>query len=294
MSMNEADTRYHLIDPLLRAKGYVSRAQITLETILTPSPVEPTGAKGRRRKGPGRTDYLLCVQLCVMPKPLPIAVLEAKKESEDPLAGMQQAKGYADGERFDVKYVFATNGHRYGEFDCVTKPALSLCDRDELREQAYTNLKAAFGDNARIVKTERGSNAARNARIHIATYQTLGLDDDDDGFASFLSEHYGENAFSVIIIDECHRSAWGRWSEVLRRNPNAIHIGLTATPRQLHEAKNAPAEDREITANNRKYHPSRLPKPNCNAAFSRQQVRDSTGHARIGSLLTSKSASIRR
>jgi type I restriction enzyme, R subunit len=96
MSMNEADTRYHLIDPLLRAKGYVSRAQITLETILTPSPVEPTGAKGRRRKGPGRTDYLLCVQLCVMPKPLPIAVLEAKKESEDPLAGMQQAKGYKD------------------------------------------------------------------------------------------------------------------------------------------------------------------------------------------------------
>eukprot|EP00456_Euglypha_rotunda_P021593 TRINITY_DN1845_c0_g1_i8.p3 TRINITY_DN1845_c0_g1~~TRINITY_DN1845_c0_g1_i8.p3 ORF type:complete len:105 (+),score=9.36 TRINITY_DN1845_c0_g1_i8:543-857(+) len=59
MSMNEADTRYHLIDPVLRTKGYVSRDQITLETILTPPPVEPTGAKGRRRKGPGRTDYLL-------------------------------------------------------------------------------------------------------------------------------------------------------------------------------------------------------------------------------------------
>lgn len=109
MSMNEADTRYHLIDPVLREKGYVSRNQITLETILTPAPVEPTGAKGRRRKGPGRTDYLLCVQLGDMPKPLPVAVLEAKKESEDPLKGMQQAKGYADCERFDVKYVFATN-----------------------------------------------------------------------------------------------------------------------------------------------------------------------------------------
>lgn len=56
MSVNEADTRYHLIDPQLRAKGYVNRNQITLETILTPSPVEPSGAKGRRRKGPGRTD----------------------------------------------------------------------------------------------------------------------------------------------------------------------------------------------------------------------------------------------
>jgi ABC-type multidrug transport system ATPase subunit len=59
---------------------------------------------------------------------------------------------------------------------------------------------AAFGDNARIVKTENGGNAAANARIHIATYQTLGLDD-DEGFASFLTEHYGEDAFSVIIID---------------------------------------------------------------------------------------------
>jgi hypothetical protein len=351
MSMNEADTRYHLIDPVLRDKGYVSRDHITLETVLTPPPVEPSGPKGRRRKGPGRTDYLLCVKVDDAPKPMPVAVLEAKKEAEDPLKGMQQARGYADTLRFDVKYVFSTNGHRYGEYDRFTelingpspfcdfpshpdltaryckdtgidliqpgsamlfqadsaawsqsryyqdaairasfekilldrqagkpprvlltlatgagktiiatnllwrlsqagqlpKPALFLCDRDELREQAYTKLKAAFGDNARIVRTERGSNAAANARIHIATYQTLGLDD-EEGFASFLTEHYGEDAFSVIIIDECHRSAWGRWSEVLRRNPSAIHIGLTATPRKLEESDKASKEDQEITA----------------------------------------------
>lgn len=40
---------------------------------------------------------------------------------------------------------------------------------------------------------------------------------------------------------------------MLRRNPNAIHIGLTATPRKLEESKQASAEDQEITANNRKY-----------------------------------------
>lgn len=121
MSMNEADTRYHLIDPVLRKKGYVSRDQITLETILTPAPVDPTGPKGSRRKGSGRTEYLLCVQVGDMPKPLPVAVLEAKKESEDTLKGMQQAMGYADCQRFEVKYVFATNGHRYGEYDFITR-----------------------------------------------------------------------------------------------------------------------------------------------------------------------------
>lgn len=350
---NEAETRYELIDPVLREKGY----RVPYIRLETPAPVEPTGPKGRRRKGPGRTDYLLCVEVPGGSKPLPVAVLEAKRESEDPLKGMQQAKNYAECSRFDAKYLFSTNGHRYAEYSRFTslqvgplpftdfdehdqltrryhsdaginltdpaalllfeadspaypesryyqdaairaafekilhsedkgepprimlslatgagktiiaanllwrmqqagrlaKPALFICDRDELRGQAYAKLRAVFGDNARIVETKSGENAAKNARIHIATYQTLGLDDEQAEFASFLSEHYGEDAFSVIIIDECHRSAWGRWSEVLKRNPRAIHVGLTATPRQLRNSNAATTEDSEITANNVQY-----------------------------------------
>ena len=365
MAFNEEETRFHLIDPVLRRKGYDDPQRIKLET---PAPVEPTGPKGRRRKGAGRTDYLLCVQVGDMPRPLPVAVLEAKRESADPLAGMQQAKGYADCARFDVQYVFASNGRLYGEFDkpsgiqtgphalddfpphpelcaryakdkgidlaspdaallfqadspawsrsryyqdaairaafekiilerqadraprvlltlatgagktiiatnllwrmaqagMLPKPALFLCDRDELRTQAHSKLKAAFGGNARIVETVRGHNAAANARIQIATYQTLGIDGDESSGddASFLTDPYGEDAFSVIIIDECHRSAWGQWSQVLTRNPNAIHICLTATPRKLTPPKRAKqsaevakalAEDDAITAHNVKY-----------------------------------------
>ena len=354
MPYNEAETRYQLIDPVLREKGY-REWRIKLET---PAPVEPIGNKGRRRAGNGRTDYLLCVQLDTMPKPLPVGVIEAKAESEDPLKGMQQAKGYADCTRFAVQYVFATNGHRYGEFDKIhglpdgpfpfadflshddlttryakdtgvdvtapeaamlfmgdsaafnkpryyqdaairaafekillcekageparvllslatgagktviaanllwrmheagrlSKPALFLCDRDELREQAWEKIGKAFpSGSVRIVSTERGQNTAKNAKIHIATYQTLGLDDEDDGYASFLTEHYPENSFSVIILDECHRSAWGRWSEVLKRNPDAIHIGLTATPRSLRVSKHQTPDDADITANNHTY-----------------------------------------
>lgn len=114
MSYNEAETRFYLIDPVLRAKGFDEHWKLRLET---PAPVEPIGNKGRRRAGNGRTDYLLCVQVGHMPKALPIGVIEAKAETEDPLKGMQQAKGYADCTRFHVQYAFATNGHRYGEFD---------------------------------------------------------------------------------------------------------------------------------------------------------------------------------
>jgi type I restriction enzyme R subunit len=354
MAYNEAETRYHLIDPILRDKGYLEW-RVKLET---PAPVEPVGNKGRRRSGAGRTDYLLCIQVNDMPKPLPVGVIEAKAETEDPLKGMQQAKGYADCTRFHVQYVFATNGHRYGEFDKIwqlpdgpfpfpdfpthdsliaryardtgiditrpeaamlfmadsaaytkpryyqdaairaafekilrseqlrvparvllsmstgsgktvvaanllwrlheagrlTRPALFLCDRDELRSQAYDKLSNAFPKGSvGIVKTEKGRNAAKNAKVHIATYHTLGLDNEDEGYASFLTEHYPKNSFSVIIIDECHRSAWGRWSEVLKRNPDAIQIGLTATPRQLREAEHQTADDATITANNLAY-----------------------------------------
>ncbi|HSI10678.1 MAG TPA: DEAD/DEAH box helicase family protein, partial [Chthoniobacter sp.] len=163
------------------------------------------------------------------------------------------------------KTVIATNLlWRMAQAGLLPKPALFLCDRDELREQAYSKLKAAFGGNARIVQTVRGQNAAANARIHIATYQTLGIDGDESsgGDASFLTEHYGVDAFSVIIIDECHRSAWGKWSQVLTRNPNAIHLGLTATPRKIEPPKRdkrskevdaAIADDEAITAHNVHY-----------------------------------------
>ena len=116
MPKNEADTRYHLIDPVLRAKGYID-PYITLET---PAPVEPTGPKGRRRKGPGKTDYLIGVHVPNGPKPLPVAILEAKPEDEDPLKGMQQAKGYSQCERFEAKYIFSTNGHLYGKYNKFT------------------------------------------------------------------------------------------------------------------------------------------------------------------------------
>ena len=361
LNYNEAETRFYRIDPVLRSKGYNEHWKLRLET---PAPVEPTGNKGRRRAGAGRTDYLLCVHAGDNPKPLPVGVIEAKAETEDPLKGMQQAKGYADCTRFDVQYCFSTNGHLYGEFDKprqmpagpfpfpdfpthddltaryardkgidlarpeslllfmadspayakpryyqdaairaafekilrseqnaeparvllslatgagktviaanllwrmheagrLTKPALFLCDRDELREQAYDKIARAFPKGSvGLVKTERGQNAARNAKVQIATYQTLGLDDTEDDYASFLTQHYPPDSFSVIIIDECHRSAWGRWSEVLKRNPSAIHIGLTATPRQLREENGGDAQalmtkdDAEITANNLSY-----------------------------------------
>lgn len=129
--------------------------------------------------------------------------------------------------------------------------ALFLCDRDELRVQGLAALQREFGSDAAAATTQ---NPEKNARVLVATYQTLGVDR-DEADASFLTQHYPPNYFSHIIIDEAHRSAWGKWSEVLTRNAAAVQVGLTATPREFADTKDTPEtqQDSQISANNIKY-----------------------------------------
>lgn len=129
--------------------------------------------------------------------------------------------------------------------------ALFICDRDELRTQALAAFQRVFGADAQEVSSR---NAQKNARVLIATYQTLDVDS-DEAEANFLMANYPPNFFSHIIIDECHRSGWGKWRMVFERNPAAAQIGLTATPRTLkldHLDDDARA-DLQITADNVDY-----------------------------------------
>lgn len=128
--------------------------------------------------------------------------------------------------------------------------ALFVCDRDELRTQGLGAFQNVFGADAAEVTS---SNPRKNARILIATYQTLNVAGEAED-AKFFLENYSQNYFSHIIIDECHRSAWGKWSIVLRQNPDAVQIGLTATPRSFEGGtQEERQEDEEITANNLRY-----------------------------------------
>lgn len=113
--------------------------------------------------------------------------------------------------------------------------ALFVCDRDELRTQALNALRTEFGDEVAIAGA---GETATNAKVIVATYQTLGLEAtadvaESEQVASFLMSNYGPNYFTHIIIDECHRSGWNKWKQVFLINPDAVQVGLTATPRQL-------------------------------------------------------------
>ena len=354
MPFNEADTRAKLIDPSLHRRGWTEDLIRREETAGT---VDIISGKPRRRSR-GKIDYVLRVKVNVDTQPVALALIEAKKESLPAGHGLDQAKGYAECRRLNVRFVFSSNGHQFVAFDCFTgmtsaprpiaefptpaelraryeqgmgftlespaaRPllqpypggegtrryyqdaairavmekiarceisgqpkrallslatgagktfiavnllkrisdagkltrALFVCDRDELRTQALKAFQNFFGaDAAEVYRKPDGTNNAKNARIHVATYQTLGVET-DSADTNFLTTFYPEDYFTHIVIDECHRSAWGKWSQVLTRNRSAVQIGLTATPRQL-ECKEETAEARqdvEITANNIAY-----------------------------------------
>ncbi|HCM83074.1 MAG TPA: hypothetical protein DIS76_00725 [Rhodospirillaceae bacterium] len=118
--------------------------------------------------------------------------------------------------------------------------ALFLCDRDELRTQALGAMQQFFGGEAAAASA---TDSAKNARVIVATYQTLGFDDEESEDASFLTKHYPEDFFTHIIVDEAHRSGFGKWRQVLDRNQAAVQIGLTATPREIRNLSNLAAED---------------------------------------------------
>lgn len=77
--------------PAWQAAWRASRCATWLRTWAS-----PTWRRRARGQGPRPHRLPAVVQVGNAPKPMPVAVLEAKKEAEHPFKGMQQARGYAD------------------------------------------------------------------------------------------------------------------------------------------------------------------------------------------------------
>ncbi len=113
MSLNEADTCRIYVTPRLREAAWESLPHsITEQYTFTDGRVEFHGGQVRRGT-PKRAAYLLRYT-----RDFPIAVVEAKPESEKAGKGMQQAKDYA--EILGLRFAYATNGHDILEFDYTT------------------------------------------------------------------------------------------------------------------------------------------------------------------------------
>ncbi len=137
MPMNEADTCRVYVTPRIRDAGWEQLPHsITEQRTFTDGRVIVSGSKVQRGEQK-RADYLLRYT-----RDFPIAVVEAKSESEPPGTGLQQAKDYA--EILGLKFAYATNGHQIIEFDYLTGKESEL-SAYPTPAQLFTRLKAGQG-----------------------------------------------------------------------------------------------------------------------------------------------------
>jgi type I restriction enzyme R subunit len=116
MGMNESDTRAKLIDPAIHVRGWT---EDLIRREETAGAIEIINGKVRKRAR-GRIDYTLRIKINPDTQPVAVALIEAKAEHLPPTHGLEQAKVYASSKRFNVPFVFSSNGHLFVEFDRFT------------------------------------------------------------------------------------------------------------------------------------------------------------------------------
>ena len=101
---------------------------------------------------------------------------------------------------------------------------LYLADRIFLRDQAYNEF-SPFEDAREII--EEGK-APKTRDVYFSMYQSMYSGEE----GKRLYQQYPPDFFDLIIIDECHRSGFGTWREILDYFGRATHMGMTATPKR--------------------------------------------------------------
>ena len=90
---NEAQAQHDLIDPALEECGW-TRGDIRVEETARAVDFDPVTKEARRRRRQGRTDYVLRRALAPPgTEPLPLVILEAKREGLPAEHGLAQAQG---------------------------------------------------------------------------------------------------------------------------------------------------------------------------------------------------------
>jgi type I restriction enzyme, R subunit len=106
---------------------------------------------------------------------------------------------------------------------------LFLADRVVLRDQAY-NTFSPFADGTSDPRhLIEGHPPNLNRDLYFCIYQTLWSPNEH---GRRLFEGFPPTFFDLVIIDECHRSGFGTWRDILDCFSAAIHLGMTATPKQ--------------------------------------------------------------
>lgn len=112
---------------------------------------------------------------------------------------------------------------------------LYIADRNILIDQT---MNQDFKPFKKVMTKVSGKTMDSSFEIHMALYQQLVSYKENvpDTFRQFSPDF-----FDLVVVDECHRGSAkenSEWRKVLTYFSSAIHLGLTATPKQTAEANN--------------------------------------------------------
>lgn len=116
----------------------------------------------------------------------------------------------------------------------AVKRVLFLVDRNILADQTRVNDFKPFGSVMTKIKNRK---IDPSYEIHLGLYQALTGPDEEDKVYRTVTPDF----FDLIVIDECHRGSAAEdssWREILDYFSGAIHLGLTATPKETQYVSN--------------------------------------------------------
>ncbi|HEC11662.1 MAG TPA: DEAD/DEAH box helicase [Acidiferrobacteraceae bacterium] len=119
---------------------------------------------------------------------------------------------------------------------------LFLVDRNILADQAY-NAFSAFPEDALVridpAVIRKKGRVPKNGSVFFTIFQTFMSGSDAEGNPEPKFGDYPPDFFDFIVIDECHRGGANdesNWRGILEYFSPAVQLGLTATPKRIHNA----------------------------------------------------------
>ena len=115
----------------------------------------------------------------------------------------------------------------------TVKKVLYLADRNILIDQT---MQQDFRPFEKIMTKIQDKTLDSSYEIYMSLYQQLAGNEGNEPFREFRPEF-----FDLIIVDECHRGSAKEeslWRKILDYFKDAIHIGMTATPKETKEISN--------------------------------------------------------
>jgi type I site-specific restriction endonuclease len=117
----------------------------------------------------------------------------------------------------------------------AAKRILFLVDRNILADQAKTNDFKPFGQALTKIQNRQ---ADKSYEVYLALYQAVSGTDE----AKNIYRQFSPDFFDLVVIDECHRGSAredAAWHGILDYFTSAVHIGLTATPKETADVSNS-------------------------------------------------------